>query len=536
MRAIRPRTKASRREEIVTIDTDSAPRILFYGENFLLEDLPIGTRVIYPKRPLAGVANPISAIRYALNHPMDSEPLHALLEPGMKVTIAVDDISLPLPIMASPDIRETILEIVCQMLADHGVDDVHIIVATSLHRRMTEREIKRMVGNKVYNAYWPDRLYNHDACDPDGMVVLGKTRHGELVETNKRAADSDLCIYVNINFVPMNGGHKSMGVGLCGYESLKAHHTPKAIVDSDSYMDPKSSALNHSISRIGKVVDEHIKVFHIETTLNNRMFKGPLDFLMKNEDDFTESDRLKFQAMKWTLDRTPYAMRREIFMRAPAAYEMTGCWAGSTEPVHEKALKKGFDQYAVEVEGQADILITGIPYICPYNVNSKALNPLLVQVQALGYFYHMYRNRPLLKNGGVMIVTHPCSDKFDPEHHPSYIEFFNRLLPETRDAYTLEQKYQDEFAYNPSYVEMYRRGHAYHGAHPFYMWYWGQKGREQVGRVIVVGADNTTVPELLGWETADSLAEAISMGQSTMGRSAQITMLHHPPLVITDVV
>ena len=536
MRAIRPRTKASRSEEIVTIDTDSAPRILFYGENLLLEDLPIGTRVIYPKRPLAGVANPVAAIRYALNHPFNMDPLHALLEPGMKVTIAVDDISLPLPIMSTPDVRETILTIVCQMLADHGVDDVHIIIATSLHRRMTEREIKRMVGNKVYNAYWPDRLYNHDACDPDGMVVLGKTRHGELVETNKRASDSDLCIYVNINFVPMNGGHKSMGVGLCGYESLKAHHTPKAIVDSDSYMDPKNSGLSHSIERIGKVVDEHIKVFHIETTLNNRMFKGPLDFLMKNEDDFTESDRLKFQAMKWTLDRTPFAMRREIFMRAPAAYEMTGCWAGSTEPVHEKALQKGFDQYAVEVEGQADILITGIPYICPYNVNSKALNPLLVQVQALGYFYHMYRNKPVLKNGGVLIITHPCSDRFDPEHHPSYIEFFNRLLPETRDAYTLETKYQDEFAYNPSYVEMYRRGHAYHGAHPFYMWYWGQKGREQVGRVIVVGADNITVPELLGWETADSLAEAISMGQSTMGRSAQITMLHHPPLLISDVV
>ena len=33
------------------------------------------------------------------------------------------------------------------------------------------------------------------------------------------------------------------------------------------------------------------------------------------------------------------------------------------------------------VEGQADILITGIPYISPYNVNSF-LNPLLVQVMA----------------------------------------------------------------------------------------------------------------------------------------------------------
>jgi lactate racemase len=87
-----------------------------------------------------------------------------------------------------------------------------------------------------------------------------------------------------------------------------------------------------------------------------------------------------------------------------------------------------------------------------------------------------------------------------------------------------------------SYVEMYRRGNAYHGAHPFYMYYWGQRGREKCSRVIVVGSDNTTVPELLGWETASSLAEAVSMARGTMGRSAQITMLHHPPILMTDVI
>jgi lactate racemase len=82
---------------------------------------------------------------------------------------------------------------------------------------------------------------------------------------------------------------------------------------------------------------------------------------------------------------------------------------------------------------------------------------------------------------------------------------------------------------------MYRRGNAYHGAHPCFMWYWGQRGREKVSRVIVVGADNATVPEIMGWETAGSLAEAIAMARGTMGRSAQITMMHHPPYMISDV-
>ena len=155
------------------------------------------------------------------------------------------------------------------------------------------------------------------------------------------------------------------------------------------------------------------------------------------------------------------------------------------------------------VEGQADILISASRTSRPYNVNS-ILNPLLVQVMALGYLFNMYRGKPArCKKGGVMIITHPCYDEFDHEHHPSYIEFFHRLLPETRDAFKLREKYEDEFATNPSYIEMYRRGNAYHGAHPFFMWYWGENGRQHVGKVIVVGADNEHVPEILGWERAD---------------------------------
>jgi hypothetical protein len=289
------------------------------------------------------------------------------------------------------------------------------------------------------------------------------------------------------------------------------------------------------VERIGRVCDEHMKVFHIETVLNNRMFEGPMSFLMKNEDDFTEMDRLTFSAMQWTLKKTPRALRREVFMRVPAPYDVIAVHAGAAEPVHQKILARNYEQYAVPVEGQADILISGIPYISPYNVNSKALNPLLVQVMALGYFFHMYRNRPLLKKGGVLIVTHPCSDAFDPVHHPSYIEFFNRLLPETRDAMVLEHKYEKEFAKNPSYVHLYRKGNAYHGAHPFYMWYWGENGRQHVGKVIVAGAENNHVPELLGWERSETLAEAIDHARGFMGRNASISLVHMPPILQTDV-
>ena len=88
--------------QVVITEKGSPPRALFYGENFLLEDLPVGTRVIFPRPPLAGVPNVKAAIRWAINHPESMEPLHALMRPGMKLTCVIDDISVPLPPMAMP--------------------------------------------------------------------------------------------------------------------------------------------------------------------------------------------------------------------------------------------------------------------------------------------------------------------------------------------------------------------------------------------------------------------------------------------------
>ncbi len=363
---------------------------------------------------------------------------------------------------------------------------------------------------------------------------LGTTDAGEHVELNRRAVESDLIIYVNINLVPMDGGHKSVAVGLANYRTMLSHHNPTVLRQTASYMEPSRSHMHSVMDRMGRLTDEHLKVFHIETVLNNRMYGPQLDFLAKNEDHFSDLDWLKLDGMRFALKHMPKAAKRKLMHSVPAAYEVIAVNAGATEPVHAKTLARSFDQYSVPVDGQADIVITGIPYLSPYNVNS-ILNPILVQVMGLGYLYNMNRGTPVLKKGGTLILTHPCDDAFDPEHHPSYIELFNRLLPETRDAAVLHERYEQEFAHNPSYVDRYRFGNAYHGAHPFYMWYWGEGGRRDVGRIIAAGAENSRVTELLGWERADSLAEAIAMARSSAPTSPEITMLHHPPIFIADV-
>jgi hypothetical protein len=518
---------------VLEVDERTPPLLVHEGEGFRLQRFPLGTRVVYPPDSLPGLPDVGGAIRDALLHPLDSEPLPDLLKPGMLLTVAFDDISLPLPPMRTPDIRQRVLEQVLELAARKGVDDVQLLVANSLHRRMTGGEIKRVVGERVFRSFWPDALRNFDAEEPGALVELGETDRGEEVEISKRAAESDLLVYVNINLVAMDGGHKSVAVGLAGYRSLRHHHNVHTMLNSRSYMDPPRSALHDSATRMGRVLQQHVKVFTIETTLNNDTFPRPFDFMNKREWEWSVADQAAMVAARRSNERAPARLRREVFRRIEAPYAVTGIHAGSTEAVHAKTLESIHRQQLVEVNGQSDVLVVGLPYVGPYNVNS-IMNPILVQCLGLGYFFNMYVGKPLVRPGGVMILHHPVPWEFHQVHHPSYVDFFEEILAETTDPATIESKFEQQYATDPWYVHLYRTSNAYHGVHPFYMWYWGAHAMDYLGDVIFVGADRRAV-QRMGFRTASTFADALEMAADTVGRSPQMTYLHAPPLTLAEV-
>ena len=521
---------------VLEVDKSTPPTLFWHGEGFRLEKLPVGSRVIYAPEPIEALEHPRAAIRHALANPLgDSKPLSALLFADMKLTIAFDDISLPLPSMAKPDIRQMVIEEVLDVAAQAGVDDVELIAALALHRRMTEAELRHAVGDRVYDAFAPSgRLYNHDAEDPDNLAFLGTTPEGEEVEINKRAATSDLLVYVNINLVAMDGGWKSTATGLSSYKSLRHHHNVHTMQHSRSFMDRQKSALHSSNWRMGKVLrDSGVKVFQIETTLNNDTFPSSMAFLQKREWEWSARDRGTFLATSKSLDRTPARVRRQIFQSIKAPHRMTSVQAGEVDAVHDVTTANVHSQQLVRVEGQTDVLTMGLPYICPYNVNS-IMNPILVMCLGLGYFFNLYRNKPLVREGGVVILSHPTPWEFHPVHHPSYIDFFEQVLSETTDPLRIEKEFEQKFAEDEWYRHLYRTGYAYHGVHPFYMWYWGSHAMQHVGKVIIVGGDASAVRRL-GFTPASTLRDALSMAEDVVGRDPSITHIHNPPIFLADV-
>ena len=518
---------------VVEIDRSSPPTLFHYGEGVRLEKLPLGSRVVYPPDPIQPIGHPERAIRRALAHPLDDDPLKGLLRAGMKLTIAFDDLSLPLPPMAAPDVRQLVIEEVVEMAAEAGVEDIELIVATGLHRRMTADEIRQVVGDRVFTTFWPDRLYNHDAEDPEGNVAIGSTPSGEPVTLNRRAAESDLVVYVNLTLVPMDGGHKSMATGLASYTGIAAHHNVDTLLGSRSYMNPPDSALHHSCIRQGQLIEDAVRVFHIEISVNNHSFPSVANFMQKRETDWTASDQAAVLAMKRMTEIAPPGIKRSIFHSMRAPYGMTGVNAGQVDAVHEKTLEAVRKQMLVEVNGQTDVVTMGLPYMGPYNVNS-ILNPVLVVCLGLGYLFNLYRNQPVVRHGGVVIMTHPCRYEFDAVQHPSYIDFYDEVLADTLDPHTIEQRYEKRFAEDAWYRQLFRKSHAYHGVHPFYAWYWAAHALEHVGAVIVVGGERSTVHRL-GFKAASTLEDAFEMAQDTVGRHPSVTHLRTPPLLLADV-
>ena len=57
------------------------------------------------------------------------------------------------------------------------------------------------------------------------------------MKVNRRVAESDLLVYVNINLVTMDGGHKSTSTGLMSYRSVRHHHNVRTLQHSRSLMD-----------------------------------------------------------------------------------------------------------------------------------------------------------------------------------------------------------------------------------------------------------------------------------------------------------
>jgi len=107
-------------------------------------------------------------------------------------------------------------------------------------------------------------------------------------------------------------------------------------------------------------------------------------------------------------------------------------------------------------------------------------------------------------------------------------------LATTTDPIEIEQRFEKSYAEDDWYRHLYRTSYAYHGVHPFYMWYWGAHALEHLGDVIFVGGDPEACRRL-GFRRADTMRDALEMAEQVVGRDPSLTHFHCPPVFYAQV-
>ena len=497
---------------LVTLDSRSAPRVLFAGDRLVEVALPAGTRVLYPKPPRPELPDLERAVRDAIEAPFGQQPLEAQLRPGMRVTIAVDDASHPPASPAEPDPRGRVLRVLLEVLDKQRVVDVEVVVATGLRRNMTRQELSRMLGERTCRQLTSARLLNHDP-ERGSELVAGVDGDSKPILLNRRAAQSDLLIYLSVWQRPGEPLEQRLLEGLRGYEPAWL-----------------GEALTGAVRRW----PSQPNVFALALVANTRRYAAQFGFLDTNEDELSGRQRWLLQAALAAGQRLPPRARQAAWVRARSSLQVQAVFAGSLSLVDEHVQRRCAEQCAVPLERQADVLVTGVPPVTRFN-GEAFINPLLVSAWVRTHLLGLSWRAPLVRRGGTVILLHPCTDRFDHAQHPAHRDFVHRILPETNDVDQLRERYEHKFVRNPALLAMFRQGAAYHPAHPFVLWYWGQAAKQYLDQVIVVGADNEYIPHWLGFQTAPSVEAALYRARQRQPREAELLCLHAPELSLGDV-
>ena len=278
-------------------------------------------------------------------------------------------------------------------------------------------------------------------------------------------------------------------------------------------------------------------IFQIETTLNTNTFgaDGPLAMLQKREWEWTAKDRAAYRrhAGNGAQGHAAARLKRKVFqLVASAARADERSRPARSRRCTRITTENGLRQQLVPVEGQTDILTMGHAVHVPVQRQLDDEPDPGDGALGLGYFFNLYRNKPLVREGGVLIMTSPHVPwEFHPVHHPSYIDFFEQVLADTTDpGRDVEASTRSSFAEDEWYRHLYRTSYAYHGVHPFYMWYWGAHGHAATaGKRDHRRRRRTEAVRRLGFTPAIHDGRMRSRSPAdVVGRTPTVTHLHVP--------
>lgn len=163
--------------------------------------------------------DPQTTLAQALDSPHGERRLEDCVRPGESVVIVTSDIT-------RYTASELYLPLLVERLNRAGVtdNDIEIIIALGIHRKQTEAEHKKILGQ----LFGRIRVSDHECDDPESLTLLGATAGGLPVEINRRVIEADRVIVTGTvglhYFAGFGGGRKSLVPGVASRKTCMATH------------------------------------------------------------------------------------------------------------------------------------------------------------------------------------------------------------------------------------------------------------------------------------------------------------------------
>jgi len=206
---------------------------LNYGRRKLPVELPDDLHItVVHKPPMPVLSDPLAAVRKALQEPVGTASLDQLARAARTATIAICDITRPVP-------NHLFLRPLIEILLRAGIPAaaIRVLVATGLHRPNLGAELDELIGDPwVLRTV---RVENHHATRDEDHVLLGTTAtRGTVVRLDKRFVNSDLKIATGLvepHFMAgYSGGRKVIAPGLAHAETITTFHSARFMANPNA--------------------------------------------------------------------------------------------------------------------------------------------------------------------------------------------------------------------------------------------------------------------------------------------------------------
>lgn len=452
-----------------------------YGQGFIDANLPDDlTDVFIPGEtvPDPPVLKDIyGETKKSILNPIGIDPISKQVKKGSKVCIVFPD--RVKGGFQDDSHRKTSIPIIIDECLKAGVlkEDIKLICSNGLHRKNTEAEIKSILGDKVFDEFYPlGQIVNHDSEDLDNMVDLGvEPEYNAPVIMNKDVFDADLTFFIGHTlgnpYGGYSGGYKHCATGITNWKSISSHHVPGVMHRQDYIPVSTKSTMRRKFDAIGE---------WMEAKIGKRFF---------------------------TVDAVLDSKQRQIAIFSGAANLIQ-------PPSWEVADKRTYVRWA---EKKYDVMIIGMPVMFHYG-NGMGTNPILI-LQAISA--QIVRHKRVLSDNPVIICASICDGFFNDDEFPSYRETYElfqkhgNILPDI-------EKYGEILAKYPEYIDKYRNHHGYHPYHGFSMISSGHLAEKHAAAIYVVGAKEPGYARGMGMKTRATIEEALEDAKKYVGAKPNI--------------